>query len=83
MRLFRPEATIFYRDGLFMDKKRIAEMRLRASTLEEAINEVYDEYSSCEDVQFFIIHEDLDMGIPVVVAQGRILAGELEETKLV
>lgn len=85
MKLFRPEATIYYRDGALMDKKRIAEKILKAHTLKEAIEEVYDEYSCVEDVQFFIIDEDLDLDerIPVVIAEGRIIAGELEETKLV
>lgn len=83
MRLFRPEATIFYRDGASMDKKRIAEKIIKAHTLKEAIEEVYDEYSCCEDVQFFIIDEDLDERIPIVLAEGRIIAGELEDTKLV
>ena len=83
MRLFRPQATIYYRDGVIMDKKRIAEKILKAHTLKEAIEEVNEEYSCCEDVQFFIIDEDLDERIPIVVAEGRIIAGELEETKLV
>lgn len=83
MRLFRPKATIYYRDGASMDKKRIAEKILKAHTLKEAIEEVYDEYSCVEDVSFFIIDEDLDERIPVVVAEGRIIAGELEDTKLV
>lgn len=83
MRLFRPEATIYYRDGVIMDKKRIAEMRLRAHTVEEAFEEIDDEYSCCEDVQFFITDEDLETRIPIVVAEGRILAGCLTDTKLV
>lgn len=83
MKLFRPEATIYYRDGVIMNKKRIAEKILKAHTVEEAFEEVWEEYSCCEDVQFFIIDQDLETRIPIVVAEGRIIAGELEDTKLV